>query len=138
MWLQAGDVLTPLLLFPLIFKVTGTTTALLFKYVSIERVASAVASRSFFKSWPELKEIKLSENNVHSLSQLDWLVSMPTQVQELTIAENSVASMTLLRPYIAYHIKGLLKVNGEAITPGREQTLTAGLQWCNGFLFNVF
>jgi hypothetical protein len=57
---------------------------MLFKFISIERVAEGVASADFFAAWPALERIMLAQNNIHALTQLDWLSKLAPQIKEVS------------------------------------------------------
>ena len=70
-----------------------TTTCALFKFVAIERVEDAVKNSNvgYFSNWPNLKMIIFSQNNVHSLTQLDWLAKLAPQIKEVRASSCSHA-----------------------------------------------
>ena len=38
---------------------------------------------NYFSNWPNLKTIVFSQNNVHALTQLDWLAKLAPQIKEV-------------------------------------------------------
>ncbi|OQR83509.1 Outer Dynein Arm Light Chain 1 [Achlya hypogyna] len=98
-------------------KVHNIVTTLVFKYVPVTAIAAAVAHGGFLRQFVALRRVELACNHITTLDQLGWIAQLGARADELAVTNNPVATMKLLRPYVAHTLRNVSTFNDVKITP---------------------
>ncbi|EQC36212.1 hypothetical protein, variant [Saprolegnia diclina VS20] len=97
-------------------KIHNIVTTIVFKYIPISVVVSAVAQSGYLRAFAALRRIELACNQITTLDQLQWISHLGARAEELVVSQNPVSHMRLLRPYVAQTLKNVLILNDLKLT----------------------
>ncbi|KDO26192.1 hypothetical protein SPRG_08554 [Saprolegnia parasitica CBS 223.65] len=97
-------------------KIHNIVTSIVFKYIPIAVVVSAVAQSGYLRAFAALRRVELACNQITSLDQLPWIAHLGSHAEELVVSQNPVSNMRLLRPYVAQALKNVVVLNDLKLT----------------------
>jgi len=99
-------------------KTLGSVTCLAVKFVAVGRIVQVLSTK--LHALPRLREVVISENALKSFDQLESLLTLLGRLpllRNLTVVDNPVCGLTLLRPYAALLLPDLETLNGALLDP---------------------